>query len=255
MTATAHAFLNASHPIAFAHRGAHEGGEENTPAAFARAVELGYRYIETDVQASRDGVAVVFHDDTLERVMGAEGRIGDHGWDELSRLTTPGGERLMRLDDLLAAFPDTFFNLDAKVEASVEPMAEAIRRCGAVERVCIGSFDVRRTRRVLGLLGGRACWSPSHGGVARLWLAGFGVGSPTLPFPVVQVPTHFRGIPVVTRRFVEAAHASGIHVHVWTVDREEEMRRLLDLGVDGLMTDRPSLLRQVLESRGQWDGR
>ncbi len=247
-------FLSHPYPLAFAHRGAHLGCEENTMAAFAKAVQLGYRYIETDVQASRDGVPVVFHDDTLARVMGAPGRVDDYPWSELSRLRTPGGEALVPLEDALTSFPNTRFNLDAKVHNAVEPMARAIRRCDALQRVCVGSFDVRRTLRLRRLLGEDLCWSPSHRGVAALWLAGWSLPLPATEFPVVQVPPTFRGIPVVTPRFVSAAHARGIQVHVWTIDEEEEMAKLLDLGVDGLMTDQPSVLKRLLQKRGQWPG-
>lgn len=247
-------FLNHPGPLAFAHRGGALEGEENTMAAFAAAVRLGYRYIETDVHASRDGVAVVFHDDTLERCLGRPGRIEDHDWAELARMCTPSGAVLMRLDDVLAAFPHTRINIDPKSDAAVPPVAEAVRRCDALERVCVGSFDERRTLRLRALLGEGLCWSPSHTSVARLWLGGFGLPTGTLPFPAVQVPTSFRGIPVVTRRFVRAAHVRGIQVHVWTIDDEAEMTRLLDLGVDGLMTDRPRLLKALLQARGEWHG-
>lgn len=248
------AYLRHPHPLAFAHRGAHSAGDENTGEAFERAVGLGYRYIESDVQASRDGVPVVFHDDTLTRTMGVDARIADLPWPEIERLRTPGGQGLMRLDDALSSFPETRFNLDAKSEAVVGPMADAIRRCGAETRVCVASFDVRRTLRLLALLGPDVCWSPSQRGVTRLWAAGWGVPAGRLDFPAVQVPTSFRGIPLVTRRFVDTAHARGIQIHVWTIDDEAEMERLLDLGVDGLMTDRAEVLKAVLQRRGQWDG-
>jgi glycerophosphoryl diester phosphodiesterase len=247
-------FLSHPYPLAFAHRGAHLGCEENTMAAFDRAVQLGYRYIETDVQASSDGVPVLFHDDTLTRVMGASGRVQDYPWSELSRLRTPGGEALVPLEDALTSFPGTRFNLDAKTDKAVDPMARAIRRCDALRRVCVGSFDVRRTLRLRRLLGEDLCWSPSHRGVAAIWLAGWSLPVTATAFPVVQVPPTFRGIPVVTPRFVSAAHARGIQVHVWTIDEEEEMASLLDIGVDGLMTDRPTVLKRVLEARGQWPG-
>ena len=246
------AFLDHPGPLAFAHRGGNERHDENTMAAFADAVGLGYRHLESDVQASRDGVPVLFHDDTLARMTGAPGRVRDHPWSELARLRTAGGEGLARLDEALAAFPEARFNLDAKSDAAVGPMAEAIRRAGAVGRVCVASFDPRRTRRLLGRLGEGACWSPGRGGVAALWLAAWGVPAGRLRFPAVQVPTRFRGVPVVTRRFVSAAHERATQVHVWTVDEAEEMERLLDLGVDGLMTDRPRTLRDVLRRRGQW---
>ena len=253
MRPTSFAFLDHPHPLAFAHRGGGERYDENTMAAFADAVALGYRYLESDVQASRDGVPVLFHDDALDRVMGAPGRVRDHPWSELARLRTPRGEGLARLEEALAAFPHARFNLDAKSDAAVEPMAEAILRGDARERVCVASFSERRTRRLRRRLGGGVCWSPSRRGVTALWLAGWGLPAPGIGFPAVQVPTRFRGVPVVTPRFLAAAHARGVQVHVWTVDEEPEMERLLDLGVDGLMTDRPRALREVLRRRGQWE--
>ena len=245
-------FLNHPYPLAFAHRGAHRGCEENTSAAFAKAVQLGYQYIETDVQATRDGVPVLFHDDTLSRVLGISGGVSDYPWSELAQMRTPAGEPLLRLEDALTDFPRVRFNLDAKFDEAVEPLAEAIRRCNAVKRVCVGSFDVRRTLRVRALLGENLCWSPGHGGVGGVWLAGWGLPSPAIDFPVVQVPPNFHAIPVATPRFVRAAHARGVQVHVWTIDDEEEMKRLLEIGVDGLMTDQPCILKRVLEDRGQW---
>lgn len=223
-------------------------------AAFAHAAALGYHYLETDVQASRDGVAAVFHDATLDRLTGRPGHVAAHDWAALSRLRTRGGHPIPRLDELLDAFPDMRINIDPKSDRAVGPMAKAIRRCGAIDRVCVGSFDVRRTLKARKLLGERLCWSPSHGGVARIWLAGCGLPLGSWDFPVVQIPPRYRGMPVATCRFVAAAHARGTQVHVWTIDDDTEMERLLDIGVDGLMTDRPGLLRQVLERRGQWTG-
>lgn len=223
-------------------------------AAFNDAVRLGFRHIETDVRTSRDGVAVLAHDEALAPLTGGPGRVGDRSWHELSRLRTPRGESLARLEEALSAFPRTRFNLDAKSDAAVAPMAEAILRCGARERVCVASFDERRTRRLRRLLGEGVCWSPGRRAVTALWLAGWGVPVPASGFPAVQVPPRWRGLPVVTRRLVAAAHARGAQVHVWTVNEEPEMERLLDLDVDGLITDRPRALRHVLERRGQWSG-
>lgn len=254
MSAPRFAFLDHPHPLAIAHRGGGLEAEENTGAAFARAAALGYRYIETDIQASRDGVAVVFHDAMLERMTGRPGPIAARDWAELARLTTKGGATLMRLDQALAEFPALRFNLDPKSDHAVAPLAEAVRRANAIDRVCVGSFETHRVRRLRALLGERLCWSPSHRGVARLWLAGHHLPAGRLAFPVVQVPTRHHGIPVVTRGFVAAARARGIDVHVWTVDIEAEMERLLDLGVGGVMTDRPSLLKAALQRRGQWTG-
>jgi glycerophosphoryl diester phosphodiesterase len=246
------AFLEGAPPRAFAHRGGGEEREENTAAAFAHAAALGYRYVETDVQPSREGVAVVIHDPTLERTFGRPGRVDRLDWAELSRLRTPGGEPLVRAEDAIAAFPDLRFNIEPKADAAVAPLAEAIRRTGAVDRVCVGSSAPRRTQAMRRLLGPRLCWSPGRPGVAALWLAARGLPAPRLGFPCVQVPTAFLGVPVVTRAFVAEARRRGIEVHVWTIDDGAEMERLLDLGVDGIMTGRPTLLRAALERRGRW---
>lgn len=247
-------FLDHPGPIAFAHRGGGAEAEENTHAAIAHAVGLGFRYIETDVQATRDGVAVLFHDADLARITGSPGRIADLAFAELSARRTLGGEPIPRLDAMLEAFPDIRFNLEPKTEAAVAPLAEAVARLSAIDRVCVGCFDEGRTRRVRALLGERLCWSPSRLGVARTWLAGFGLPVGSLAFPVLQVPRR-SGVEIVTRRFLAAAHARGIAVHVWTIDEEAEMERLLDLGVDGVMTGRPSVLARVLARRGAWPAR
>lgn len=251
-----HPFFDHPGPLPFAHRGGGLEAEENTMAAFLHATSLGFRYIETDVQASRDGVAVLLHDETLGRMTGAGGRVIDRSWADLARLRTRGGEPLLRLDAALEAFPRTRFNLDAKTEAAVPAMAGTLRRCAALDRVCIGSFDARRTRRLRALLDDRVPCSPGAGGVLQLWLAGWGLPAGRCAFDAAQIPLRWRGIPLATTRLVAAAHARGIQVHVWTVDSEPEIERLLDLGVDGIMSDRPSLLRRVLERRGVWfDGK
>ena len=248
-------FLDHPRPIAFAHRGGALEAEENTMAAFAHAVRLGYTHVETDIQATRDGVAVVFHDDTLERMTGEPERVADLTWEELSKRRTKGGEAIPLLDELLEEWPGLCVNLEPKSAAAVDAMAHAILRAGAIGRVCVGAFEASHTRRLREILGPELCWSPAHAGVFRLWLAGWHLPVAVPEFPCVQVPVRFRGIPLVTRAFVKAAHARGVQVHVWTVDDEAEMVRLLDIGIDGLMTDRPSLLRRVLERRGAWHGR
>ena len=247
-------FLDHPTPLAIAHRGGAGEGDENTMPAFEHAVRLGYRYVEADVQVSRDGEAVLFHDATLARLTGAQGRVRDQDWPTLAQLRTPRGARLLRLDALLHAFPELRIVLEPKTEAAVPAIARHIRRHNALARVCVGAFRPWRTWRLRREFGEGLCWSPSHFGVARLWVAGLGLPTGQPGFRVVQVPRRWRGVPLVTRGFVRAAHARGIHVHVWTVDDPGEMRDLLDLGVDGLMTDRPTELRAVLEARGDWTG-
>ncbi|WP_022729710.1 glycerophosphodiester phosphodiesterase [Fodinicurvata sediminis] len=246
-------YLDAPRPLAFAHRGGSLEGEENTLAAFGHAVALGYRYIETDVQVSSDGVAVVFHDDTLERTTNGRGAVSSHSWRALQKLQTRQGEPLCRVEEALEAFPDCRFNIDPKCDAVVAPLAKAIVDSGAEQRVCIASFEERRVHDLRKHIGSGVCWAPGKKGVARLWLAAHGIGVPTA-FPTVQVPPRYKGIPLITHRFVRTARKRGVQIHVWTVNERDEMEALLDLGVDGIMTDRPSLLKQLLISRNQWNG-
>ncbi|WP_347310668.1 glycerophosphodiester phosphodiesterase [Defluviimonas sp. SAOS-178_SWC] len=246
-----HPFLDHPRPIAFAHRGGSLEAEENTMDAFAHAVGLGYSHVETDVQATRDRVAVIFHDDTLERMTGEDVRVDALSWEELTARRTRGGAAIPRLDEMLGAWSSLFVNLEAKADAAVAPMAEAIRRADALDRICVGSFEAKRTAELRARLGPGLCWSPSHAGVLGLRLRGWGVPSARPSFPAVQVPVSYKGIPLVTRRFVRAAHALGVQVHVWTVDEEAEMEHLLDLGVDGLMSDRPTRLREVIARRSR----
>ena len=248
------AFLDHTPPLPIAHRGGALEVEENTLPAFAHAAALGYQHIELDVHASRDGEVVVHHDPTFARMTGEARAVAELDWYQISRLRTHGGAEIPRLDAVLETFPDLCFTVEAKCDAVIDPLAAVLRRAGALGRVCVGAFRAARTRRLRQLLGEDLLWSPAHSGVIGLMLRGWGVPIPPGGFRIVQVPPTYRGVPVVTRRFVRAAHAAGIRVQVWTVDDEAGMERLLDMGVDGIMTDRPRLLKEVLIRRGQWSG-
>lgn len=245
------------HPCAnaIAHRGGALEAEENTLPAFARAVALGYTHVELDVHTTRDGVVVVHHDPTLERMTGDARAITDLDWATLRIIRTHGGAEIPRLDAVLEEHPDLFVNIEAKSDSVVAPLADLIKRMGVLERIGTGSFRPARVAGLRARLGARLCWSPAHMSVLGLWLRGYGLPMPLARFPVVQVPENYRGIPVVTPRFLRAAHRAGVQVQVWTVNEADAMVRLLDMGVDGLMTDRPTLLRQVLEGRGEWRGK
>lgn len=221
--------------------------------AFAQAVALGFTHVELDVHLTADGAVVIHHDPTLQRVFGVDRAVAGLTLADLALIHSPGGATVPLLADLLHAFPRLHVNIEAKADAVVAPLAQVIRRADALDRVCVGSFSPARTAAARAALGPGLCWSPAHAGVARLWANGWGLPL-ACDFPVVQVPVSWRGIPVVTSRMVSAAHARGILMQVWTVDEEAEMDRLLDLGVDGLMTDRPALLKSVLQRRGQWAG-
>lgn len=248
MPTVAHPYLEWDGPIAFAHRGGASDAPENTLPAFEHAVRLGYRYVETDVQVTSDGVLVAFHDDDLRRTCGRAGRISEMPWREVSAARVHGVAPIPLLEDLLGTWPDLRVNIDCKSDHAEEALAACLRRCVAHDRVAVGAFDDRRLARLRARVGAGLCTSLGPIGVAALRLA----LPHRPPAHAAQVPVRSGPVPVVDRRFVERAHRRGLHVHVWTVDDPDEMRRLLDLGVDGIMTDRPAVLRSVLESRGQW---
>lgn len=242
-----HPYLDHAGPIAFAHRGGGAEAPENTMAAFERAVGLGYRYLETDVQVTADGVLVVFHDDDLRRVCGRPERVDALPWTEVQTCRVNGTEPIPQFDELLDRWPDARINVDCKTDAAVAPLIEAIERHGALDRVCVASFSDRRLRRIRKHAGPRLCTSAGRWELAALWAIGIRLGS-----SASQVPDHRGPFAIATERLVRRSHRRRMPVHVWTVDDRGDMTRLLDLGVDGIITDRPALLREVLVERGQW---
>lgn len=253
MTRVRHPYLDHPPPIPFAHRGGAADGLENTAAAFRRASVAGYRYFETDVHTTADGALVAFHDSTLDRVTDATGRIRDLPWDAVREARVAGKEPLPLFEELLEEFPEARWNVDLKAESSLVPLIELIRRTGAWDRICVGSFTEGRVARAQRLAGPRLATSYGVKGVLGLRLRSLGIPAALRAGAVAaQVPESQGGIPVVDRRFVRAAHARGLQVHVWTVNDPERMRALLDLGVDGIMTDHLETLRTVLTERGVW---
>jgi glycerophosphoryl diester phosphodiesterase len=248
-------FLEHDGPLAFAHRGGAADGLENSMAAFQGAVDLGYRYLETDVHATADGVLLAFHDDTLDRVTDRTGRVARLPWATVGQARIGGLERIPLLEDLLGSWPDVRVNVDVKERSAVAPLARTLARTGAVDRVCVASFSGSRLAAARAAVGPELCTSLATRGVARLRAAAVHPAAHRLAprgVPCAQVPDRIGRLRVVTPGLVAAAHARGQQVHVWTVDEAAEMHRLLDLGVDGLMTDQLVTLRDVLRSRGHW---
>jgi len=244
--------------LAFAHRGGARHpdlvGLENTRAAFVHAVGLGYAYLETDVHVTRDGVLVAFHDALLERVTDGAGSIEAYDWADLAEVRVAGREPVPTLASLVTAFPGARFNIDLKADGAVAPLAAFVHAHGLQARILVGSFSGRRIRRFRRLAGPRVATAASPGEVAAYVAFPARLarrltrGAPA----ALQVP-HRRGpLVVAADRLVRRAHAGGLQVHVWTVDDPEEMATLLDRGVDGLMTDRTDILREVLRRRGVW---
>ena len=260
-----HPFLAVPAPVAIAHRGGAEEAPENTMEAFAAAVALGYRHLETDAHVTRDGVVVAFHDPRLDGVTDGTGAIAALSIAEVEaadagfHFSPDGGRsfpfrgrgvRVPRLEELLLRWPDARVNLDPKDDACVDPLVALVDRLGAWERVNFGSFSDRRLRRIRALGRGRASTSMGPAAVTVARLAALSGRMPRLGATCVQVPIRTGRVRIVDAGFVRAAHAAGLHVHVWTIDDPATMHALLDLGVDGIMTDRPRVLRDVFAERG-----
>lgn len=259
-----HPFLDHDGPIAFAHRGGAGEAPENTLPAFEVAIGLGYRYLETDAHVTRDGVVVAFHDACLDRVTDRTGAIAELQIAEVEaadagyKFSQDGGRsfpfrrrgvRVPRVAELLRRWPQARLNIDPKTDGCILPLLALVDRLDAWDRVCIGSFSDRRLRRVRILSRMRACTSMGPRAVAIARAASTVGMMPRQGADCIQVPPRRGAIPLVSARFVRAAHRAGLPVHVWTINDEQTMHELLDLGVDAIMSDRAHLLAEVFTSR------
>jgi glycerophosphoryl diester phosphodiesterase len=228
---------------------------ENSLSAFRRAAAEGYHYIETDVHATADGVVVLHHDPDLDRTTDGTGAIGRLPWSTVRSALIAGREPMCRLDDLLEELPETLFNIDVKADSAVQPVLRVLRRHNGWDRVCLAAFDDRRLQMLRRDADRRLLTSMGQLSVTALWTGSRLVGWPLRGLvrgSAAQVPPRRGLLRVIDPRFVRLAHRWGLEVHAWTIDNAAEMAALLDFGVDGLVTDRPDVLRDVLRRRGQW---
>ena len=264
-----HPYLDGPHPRAYAHRGWHLdelAGLENTLAAFTRAVDEGFAYLELDVHATADGVAVVHHDRALDRTTDARGPLAVRTAVELDRVRVVGPHRrepVPHLADVLAALPDTRVTVELKSAAAVRPVLDVLARLDAWHRVCLAGYHEPWLQAARGLARDAPLFtSMGHTSVVGLRVRGWASrgplpvrpgGRPRIGPPVrgdlAQLPYRFAGVTVVDADVLRVAHGSGREVHVWTVDDPALMVGLLDAGADGILTDRPDVLRDVLRTR------
>ena len=256
--------LGHEHPIAMAHRGSGLLWPENTMVAFQGAVDLGYRYLETDLQITRDGVLVTIHDDTVDRTTDGTGLVSGYSLQELRTLDAGyrferdgdhphrgQGIRVPTLEELAITYPDGVFSLDLKSDGMEAALVDLIRRLDLWDRVIVGSFSGSRLRRFRALVDRPVATSAGPSEILR-FLAAAHTHLPYRPrADSLQVPVKDRGITIVNTRTVRAARRMGLPLIVWTVNHLAEMEGLLDLGVDGLITDRPDLLRTLLAERSR----
>jgi len=243
-----HPYLQHDGIIAFAHRGGALEAPENTMKAFGYAVDLGYRYVETDAYATRDGVLLAFHDDRLDRVTDRKGQIAELDYADIRDARIGGSEPIPLLEELLTAWPDLRINIDPKHDGAVSPLIDLLRRLKVLDRVCIGSFSDARIARFRMAFGAAVCTSMGPREVTRFWLSKRRIVLGRFGANCIQIPVKQGPFKLVDARAVRAARRHGLKLHVWTIDDEAEMRRLIALGVDGIMPDRPALLRSVINS-------
>ncbi|MBW4095192.1 MAG: glycerophosphodiester phosphodiesterase [Acidobacteria bacterium] len=239
---------------AFAHRGF--GKAENSLAAFRNAAALGFSHVETDVHTTADGVALLFHDDTLQRVTGTRGAINELRYAELEDVRINNREPLCTLRQLATECPDLQLNLDIKDEASVQSVAALIEELGLHDRVLVASFSDRRRRAVLRQLSRRTASSAGAGSTVLFLLLGWlppRLLRRILPdVDALQIPPSHRFLRIVTPGLIRRAHRTGMAVHVWTINEAAQMNEYLDMGVDAVMTDRADVLALVMRARGYW---
>ena len=243
---------------------AHRGGatyppnlhRENTTYAFGQAVELGYRYLETDVHATADGVLLAFHDTRLDRVTDQAGLIAELPYAQVRDARIGGHDPIPRLAELLIAFPDARFNIDAKSDLAVDLLARTIDEHEPHDRICVSAFSPARLHRLRVRMGRRVASSASSRGAAWNRFAPVLTRLLNTPAPALQIPLEHVvagcRVQVVTPALVKAVHRAGKQVHVWTVNDAAVMERLLAAGVDGIFADRIDVLKSVLTARGRW---
>ena len=234
--------MRASRPLVFAHRGGSKIAPENTIAAFDRGLAAGADGLELDVHLSCDGIVVVHHDRTLERTTRANGLLRDRTAAELETLDVP------RFGDVLARYPETGIIVELKEPGPdlARAVVEEVRRAGATRRVCLGSFSLTALRAARAIAPEVATSGARFEVRMALYRSWVHLSPGRVAYRAFQVPETSGTTRVVSPRFVKLAHKAGIAVQVWTVDEPDDIRRLLDWGVDGIISDRPDVAADVV---------
>ena len=245
-----HPFFRDFNFYGFVHRGGDEVKSENTLEAFEYSSDLGFIYIETDVQSTKDGHVVIFHDSNLKRMAGINKSISDLTLEEIKRIELIDGGKIPLLYEALDIFPDLRFNIDIKTEDAMENTIKIIKEMKCFHRTCLASFSSSRLNRIRKLAGPEVCTSSGQMDIFKLICKSLGISLKINSADCAQIPITQWGVPILTKRFLRIAKKENKLVHVWTIDDKEEMFKLIDFGVDGIMTDKPSILKQAMSERG-----
>ena len=247
-----HRYLNSDNPVAIAHRGGSYLGSENTMEAFENAINMGFKFLETDIQITRDKKLIAFHDNTLNRVTDHKGYIVNKTWNEIKKTKVAGKFNIPLLSDIFYSWPEINLNIDPKNNASISTLIEFLKENNFFDRVCIGSFSGKRLETLRKIFGSSLCTSAGPLEVLKLKLSSLNFRKFKIDANCVQVPLKYFGIKIIDRNFINYCHELNLKVHVWTINEIKEMEKLLDLGVDGIMSDNLEGLKTVLTKRNLW---
>lgn len=234
----------------FVHRGGDEVETENTIEAFKYSSDLGFVFIETDVQATKDGHVVIFHDATLKRMAGVKKSIKELTLKEINEIDLLDGGKIPLLSEALETFPDLRFNIDIKTEDALEETIRIIKKMNFLNKTCLASFSSSRLKRIKHLAGPEACISSGQMDIFKMMCQSVGIGLKATMSQCAQIPLKQWGVPVLTKKFIEIAKKQNKLVHIWTIDDKDQMFELIEFGVDGLMTDKPSVLKEAMVEKG-----
>ena len=233
----------------FVHRGGDEVETENTLEAFEYSANLGFVFMETDVQATKDNHIVIFHDSTLKRMAGINKTISELTLNEVRSIDLKNGGKIPLLSDTLESFPELRFNIDIKTEDALVNSVQIVKDMNCLSRTCLASFSSSRLDRIRKLAGPDVCTSSGQLDIFKMMCKSIGINLKETPGHCAQIPTKQWGVPVLTDKFIKIARNENKLVHIWTIDDKQQMFNLIDRGVDGLMTDKPSVLKEAMIER------
>jgi len=238
--------------LAFAHRGGNEFAPENSFRAFKSAVDIGYKYLETDVHLTKDGFLIAFHDDTLDRVTDKSGLIRDLTLSEIKKAKIAGTDEIPLLSELLNSFTNCFFNIDCKVDETVQPLINLINNKDFINRVCIGSFSQKRINFIRKSLGKEVKTSMGPAEVILSKFLSYTSLGYNFKSSYTSIPIRRYGINLLDERNINYLKSNNQKVIAWTINDEDQMKMLINIGIDGIMTDNLTLLKKVLIEESLW---
>ena len=230
--------------IGLSHRGNSKKFIENSFEAFNSVIQMGYRYIETDLRMTLDKEVIAFHDPDLKRLFNLDLQVKNLTFNEIANLFKEKNCNLLTLKDALRKFPRIHFNIDLKVEEVIQDSIKVVADLNAFDRVCFASFHSSRTRKVL-RHNQNAIISMGMKDVALFKF--FNLNDKNIK--IIQIPLKWKGIKILTRNLIKKANISNLLVHVWTINDRKTINNLIDLGVNGIVTDEPELLMEIMKER------